>query len=175
MCIHKRIVFDLCNHSQWSSTPLRECDVQKSFRAGLSVEQCNTARGHPLATVKVQGKCRKCQGRHEKVDDRLQRAKNLISQSKQTLIGADERCRAILEDAGIDVSDDEAVLKEVEKEIEGLERREAESEGHVETGKETNENAKAKRGGQVQEQGEDPATEFLKKRKEEKNASLFMA
>ncbi|KAI0125798.1 hypothetical protein BJ170DRAFT_448176 [Xylariales sp. AK1849] len=179
MCIYKRIIFADCNHSQWSPQPLRECEAQKSFHAGQSPNPCKAPRGHPLASVKVEGKCVVCRGRHEKVDERLQRAKDLINESKKTLIGTDERCRAILEDAGIDVSDvddEEGTAKATEhgyraskEEFERIERMGSRSkEGRSKKGDGTGLDKGI-------EEAQDPAVEFLKKRRESKNAALFMA
>ncbi|KAI1859577.1 hypothetical protein JX265_006256 [Neoarthrinium moseri] len=218
MCIYKRLLFSACNHSQWSPTPLRICAVQQAFLASSPSPSalasaagdgaaedgqqtgrpgpCKHPRGHPLATVKVQGRCERCRGSREDVAAKLARARDLISESKQTLIGADERCRAILEDAGLEVGDggsgsgsgssDEDDPAEVERLREEMEELAVGTAGGGKGGgdvRRRNNSVLKDRGGvkgggggqarQGPDQG-DPVVEFLKRRKQEKNAGLFM-
>ncbi|KAK8042058.1 hypothetical protein PG993_006581 [Apiospora rasikravindrae] len=160
MCYYKRATYSDCNHSQWSAQPMRECQVQRDFVAGRCREPCDTARGHPLATVKVEGQCAACRGQTDRLSDRLRRAKDIISVSKQTLIGADERCRAILEDVGIDTpfSDDETSPK---------------SSPVSATSMQTIETTMTDTTASTVEDGS-LAKEFLRKRKEQKDSKLYM-
>ncbi|KAK7952434.1 uncharacterized protein PG986_008162 [Apiospora aurea] len=124
----------------------------------------------PLATVKVEGQCAACRGQTDKLDERLRRAKDIISVSKQTLIGADERCRAILEDVGIDVpfsSDDEGVsLKSSPVSATSVHTIEsAMTEASVST---------VEGGGRKDGEDGSLAKEFLRKRKEQKDSKLYM-
>ncbi|KAH6660610.1 hypothetical protein BKA67DRAFT_548596 [Truncatella angustata] len=151
MCIFKRTIFTVCYHSQWSSQPFRLCKHQESHNAGQTPEPCKQARGHPLATVKVQKKCPQCEGAHQTVDEKLQKAKDIITESKKTLVRADERCRALLGDAGIDASgakdEDEVEMEGLKEEIEALDDEWPRNY---------------------------TAGEFLKNRKKAEKASLFM-
>ncbi|KAK8090066.1 hypothetical protein PG997_005027 [Apiospora hydei] len=171
MCYYKRATYSQCNHSQWSAQPTRECQAQRDFVAGRpGAEPCDTARGHPLATVKVEGQCAACRGQTDKLDKRLRRAKDIISVSKQTLIGADERCRAILEDVGIDVpfsSDDEGVsLKSSPVSATSMHTIDsAMTEATVST---------VEDGGSKDGEDGSLAKEFLRKRKEQKDSKLYM-
>lgn len=58
--------------------------MQKRYRAGESEEPCTLRRGHPLITTRVAVACR-CQGKAEKLDERLRLAKELIKESKMAL------------------------------------------------------------------------------------------
>lgn len=170
MCIYKRTLFAACNHSEWSPGPSRPCKTQQLFEAGETRTPCTQAKGHPLATLKVEGKCRSCRGSHEDLNAKLRRAKAIISEGKQKLIGTDERCRAILEDVGIEVSDEDG--EEDEEGIQGLREEMEVLAGEGE--------GKGKEKGTGKGKGEkdgrsDLAMEFLKKRKEENKAGLFMA
>ncbi|KAK7923148.1 hypothetical protein PG985_007219 [Apiospora marii] len=180
MCYYKRATYSHCNHSQWSAQPTRECPVQRDYAAGRAREPCDTARGHPLATVKVEGRCAACRGVADHLDERLRRAKDIISVSKQTLIGADERCRAILEDVGIDVplvfSDDEG---------DGDVTPRSSSFSPISPGTHTHTNTVNNKTSAVArspvEEGiiqvgleDSSAQEFLRKRREQKDSGLYM-
>lgn len=174
MCYYKRATYSQCNHSQWSAQPTRECPAQRDYAAGRAREPCDTARSHPLATVKVEGRCAACRGQADQLDERLRRAKDIISVSKQTLIGADERCRAILEDVGIDVplvfSDDEG----------GGDKATPQSFSPVSataahTGDKTAAASPVVEEGIIKVGLEDSsAKEFLRKRREQKDSGLYM-
>jgi hypothetical protein len=164
MCIYKRLIYDACNHAIWAPTPFRLCVTARSHQAGLAASPCSQPRCHPLATVKVEGKCGRCEGAHEAVDARLSRAKAIISESKRTLANAGERCRAILEDAGIDLpSDAEGELATVEEKEEG---RKA-SNTQIPAGAGGGENGRKVR-------QDDQVAQFLKRRRESDKANLFM-
>jgi hypothetical protein len=149
MCVYRRTLFASCNHSQWSPKPFRICEQQHAYIAGKSSGACTQAMGHPLATIKVEAKCPQCAGAHRGVDEKLREAKAVISETKKTLIGADERCKTILEDAGAGTAA-------------------TEDEGDVDLPKEGVEAPGAKEpSGQM-------AAQFLKRRKESDSANLFM-
>lgn len=172
MCYYKRATYSQCNHSQWSAQPTRECPAQRDYAAGLAREPCDTARGHPLATVKVEGRCAACRGQTDHLDERLRRAKDIISISKQTLIGADERCRAILEDVGIDVplvfSDDEGDGNMTPKSFSPISTT-------THTTNKTSAASSPVEEGIIRVGLEDSsAQEFLRKRREQKDSGLYM-
>ncbi|KAK8114039.1 uncharacterized protein PG998_001470 [Apiospora kogelbergensis] len=173
MCYYKRATFSECNHSQWSPLPMRECQAQQDFRAGRNAEPCESARGHPLATLRVEGRCAACRGQADKMDERLRRVKDIISTSKQTLIGADERCRAILEDVGIDLpfSDDENEGAATPRS--SPVSASATTVLSAETAAST---AASTVGGESSQGGEENslAKEFLRKRSEQKDSGLYM-
>lgn len=155
MCIYKRLLYDGCKHTMWAPVPVRLCAGAREHAEGLEpAEPCPGPRGHPLATVRVGGVCGRCAD----TDARLGRARALLSEGRRTLLRADERCRAILEDAGVDVPSDaegEVVPEEEEEEVE--------EQGGDESGE-----------GAEQTQVETQAAEFLKRRKEGDKAGLFM-
>ncbi|KAK8048584.1 hypothetical protein PG994_010314 [Apiospora phragmitis] len=162
MCYYKRATFSGCNHTQWSAKPMRECQIQKDLVAGRSTVPCDTAQGHPLATIKIEAECAACRGQADKLDERLRRAKDIISVSKQTLIGADQRCRAILEDAGIEVpfSDDEGATPHSSP-VSGT---------HTATTAASTVDGGSEGGGKE----DSSAKEFLRKRSEQKDSRLCM-
>lgn len=110
-------MFVYCNHSRWSPRPHRICEHQKSFIEGKITEPCIETKSHPLATVKVEGKCLQCGHAHQAIDQKLQKAKDMISQNKKALLGADKTCRTILEgaDTNMRASEDEAELEKFEE------------------------------------------------------------
>ncbi|KAK6842652.1 hypothetical protein PG987_003512 [Apiospora arundinis] len=185
MCYYKRATFSECNHFQWSPQPMRECQAQLDFRAGRSAEPCDTARGHPLATLKVEGRCAACRGQADKMDERLRRVKDIISTSKQTLIGADERCRAILEDVGIDVpfsdgdDDENEVATPRWSPISAAATTptttgSASSSTTTKTNTATTASSSGGEGEDKAGEGNSSAKEFLRKRREQKDSGLYM-
>ncbi|KAK6199702.1 hypothetical protein LQW54_009956 [Pestalotiopsis sp. IQ-011] len=153
MCTYKRLLYTECNHSQHSKEPFRLCDQQKAYQNKETNVACTEQKSTPIHSYKVHKKCAQCDGTSKKTLEKLQKAKSIISESKKTLAGGHERCRAIMEDAGIDMSgsEDEADVAKVQEEMEELDGK-AESE---------QDNAAS-------------AEEFLKKRAEDDSAKLYM-
>ncbi|ETS87486.1 hypothetical protein PFICI_01314 [Pestalotiopsis fici W106-1] len=156
MCVYKRVLYELCNHSRYSAKVERKCDEQKAFDKGEGAEVCKKVSSHPLATLKVAGQCPRCDGSQKTVTQKLQKAKDMISQSKKTLASTDARCRAILEDVGIDMSvsgsssDDNDDVEKLKGEMNELDGKEGSGKDNA------------------------AAEEFLKKRKESDSAKLYM-
>ncbi|KAF7533375.1 hypothetical protein G7054_g7126 [Neopestalotiopsis clavispora] len=165
MCVNNRVLYETCNHSRWAGPTSEKtkwkCDKQKAFEKGEVTEPCKEKTSHPLATVKLPGLCRRCDGSQKTVGQKLQKAKDMISQSKKTLASTDARCRAILEDAGIDM--DSLNNGNISS---SSSSDEDDDSGDVEKLKEEMDELDAKDNA--------AAEEFLKKRKESDSAKLYM-
>lgn len=153
MCTYKRVLYTECNHPQFANKPFKKCDQQKAYEKKETSVACQEQKSTPVDSYRVYKKCPQCNDMSNKTSEKLQKAKNIISESKKTLAGGHERCRAIMEDAGIDMSgsEDEADVAKVQEEMEVL-------DGKAET---------------EQDQATS-AEEFLKKRAEDDSAKLYM-
>lgn len=60
MCFHRRLIFGLCNHHAWLTTPVQPCKVEEAFERGDSNTGCGAMWSHPLQTVRVPLACARC-------------------------------------------------------------------------------------------------------------------
>jgi hypothetical protein len=58
MCFHRRIIYT-CGHDGWG-TEVAACNHQQAFQEGSWLVACPDMFAHPLHSLKLQTKCKKC-------------------------------------------------------------------------------------------------------------------
>lgn len=164
MCFYRRVVYS-CNHSAWSREPVYQCDAQKRYRAGESEEPCTLRRSHPLITMRVAMACR-CQGKAEKLDERLRQAKEIIKETKMAL-GIDDN--DLHTDAGRNSPYRPSLSPTPTPTPTTSSLTTITEEGSMTHG-ESSENG----GSAIKESLGDSATEFLQKRRDKDDKGMFM-
>ncbi|ORY66288.1 uncharacterized protein BCR38DRAFT_408242 [Pseudomassariella vexata] len=166
MCVCSRLIFTHCSHIVTDSFPFRLCQAQKEYLAGFGAEPCKTKSQHGWVSRRWHSKCPKCVA----LDEALGQAKDIINKAKRALGENNATYRAVLIEVGIKLPDEGPLDGNGDN---GDKGKECGGEGvkNIE-----NEEKKRKEEEKKQRKEKEAAgiAEFLRKRKEDPNAALYM-
>lgn len=86
MCFHNRFIYG-CGHDGWGAE-IVACRLQRAFRDGFWAISCPDMYAHPLHTLKLQVRCKKCVQnsiKAEKTADKLLQVKLAMTTLSDTV------------------------------------------------------------------------------------------